>query len=116
RPGAQAAPGAPDAAQARRPRRGPPRRPVLLRPPRGPRPLVLAVAGPRADAPGGRHLHLPGDGPPRAKKNELKPWQVERFCIPEKDRARFVAQMEEVLDQYAQPEQEGVPLICMDEA
>jgi hypothetical protein len=50
------------------------------------------------------------------KKNELKPWRIERFCIPERDRARFVAQMEDVLDQYALVEHDEVPLICMDEA
>lgn len=51
-----------------------------------------------------------------SKKNDLKPWRVERFCIPEKDRARFVARMEEVLDTYQQPYDPLHPLICMDEA
>jgi len=41
---------------------------------------------------------------------------VKRFCIPEQDRARFVAQMEEVLDVYARPPDPLEPLVCMDEA
>lgn len=39
-----------------------------------------------------------------------------RYCIPEKDAARFVAQMEEVLDVYALPPDPARPLVCMDEA
>ena len=50
------------------------------------------------------------------KKNALQPWRIERFCIPEQDRARFVARMEEVLDEYQKPHDEQHPLICMDEA
>jgi len=41
---------------------------------------------------------------------------VKRWCIPERDAARFVAQMEEVLDVYALPPDERRPLVCMDEA
>ncbi len=50
------------------------------------------------------------------KKNWLKPWRTERFCIPEDDRARFVARMEDVLDVYQETYDEQHPLICMDEA
>jgi hypothetical protein len=46
----------------------------------------------------------------------LKPWRTERFCIPERDAARFVAQMEAVLDLYHLPADPDVPLVCMDEA
>lgn len=56
------------------------------------------------------------DGPPRTKKNELQPWRKKSWCIPEKDRARFVAQMEVVLDTYAAEHSPEEPLICMDEA
>lgn len=49
-------------------------------------------------------------------RNELKPWRKKSWCIPERNRARFVAQMEEVLDVYAAPHDPDVPLICMDEA
>jgi transposase len=47
---------------------------------------------------------------------ELKPWKQERFCIPEKELHRFIAQMEEVLDVYSEPPDENAPLINMDEA
>lgn len=57
------------------------------------------------------------DGPPGAKKNALKPWlKAESWCIPERDAARFVAQMEQVLDVYAAPPSDEEPLVCMDEA
>jgi hypothetical protein len=59
---------------------------------------------------------VPRDSAPDAQKNELKPWQTQRFCIPEADRARFVARMEEVLDVYQEKYDEKHPLICMDEA
>jgi hypothetical protein len=51
-----------------------------------------------------------------SEKNELKPWRTERFCIPEKDRARFVAKMEDVLDTYKKAYDSRNVLICMDEA
>jgi transposase len=46
----------------------------------------------------------------------LQPWRVKRYCVPERDRARFVAQMEEVLDVYAAPVREDCPVVCMDES
>jgi hypothetical protein len=51
-----------------------------------------------------------------SQKNRLQPWRTKRFCIPEKDRARFVADMEQVLDVYHEPFDDAHPLICMDEA
>ncbi|MDB9358208.1 IS630 family transposase, partial [Nodularia spumigena CS-587/03] len=50
------------------------------------------------------------------KKNKLRPWKTERFCIPERDLARFVSQMEVVLDLYSQEHTDLEPLICIDEA
>lgn len=41
---------------------------------------------------------------------------MKRWCIPERDTARFVAQMEEVLDVYAAAADPQRPLVCMDEA
>ena len=41
---------------------------------------------------------------------------MKRYCIPERDAARFVAQMEEVLDVYALPPDPARPLVAMDEA
>jgi transposase len=54
----------------------------------------------------------------RTKLNqiELQPWKIERFCIPEEDLPRFIAQMEDVLDVYSEPPDPNAPLICMDEA
>jgi len=63
-----------------------------------------------------RGRRLSGNGPNDAQKNRLKPWQTQRFCIPEADRARFVAHMERVLDVYHETYDETRPLICMDEA
>jgi DDE superfamily endonuclease len=59
---------------------------------------------------------VPGNGPQDAQKNRLKPWQSKRFCIPERDHARFVAHMEQLLDVYQEHFDEAHPLICMDEA
>ncbi|MHC5779952.1 IS630 family transposase [Nostoc sp.] len=48
------------------------------------------------------------------KKNELKPWLKEQWCIP-KISSEFVACMEDVLDLYAQPIDPECPLVCFDE-
>jgi hypothetical protein len=50
------------------------------------------------------------------KKNRLQPWRTERFGIPAKDRARFVARMEHVLDTDRAAYDDGHVLIGMDEA
>jgi transposase len=52
----------------------------------------------------------------RLNQLELHPWKVQRFCIPEEDLPRFIAQMEDVLDVYSEPPDSNAPLICMDEA
>ncbi|MEM6453432.1 MAG: IS630 family transposase [Cyanobacteria bacterium P01_D01_bin.105] len=41
--------------------------------------------------------------------------QIEYWVIPPEADSEFVAQMEEVLDVYAQPYDENYPVICMDE-
>lgn len=51
----------------------------------------------------------------RVKKNELKPWQKSMWCIPPKEDAAFVCQMEQVLDVYKRPIDPKFPVICMDE-
>lgn len=38
------------------------------------------------------------------------------WCIPPKEDARFVAQMEEVLEVYERPYDEQYPVVCLDEA
>lgn len=49
------------------------------------------------------------------KKNELKPWLKKEYCIPPKQNASFVCQMEEVLDVYCRPYDSRFPQVCMDE-
>lgn len=51
-----------------------------------------------------------------SQKNELQPWKTERFCIPDADRPRFVAAMEEVLDTYPATYDDKRPRIYMVEA
>ena len=50
----------------------------------------------------------------RLKKNVLKPWQKQEWCIP-KVSAEFVANMEDVLDLYAEPYDPQRPVVCFDE-
>ena len=51
-----------------------------------------------------------------AKKNEIKPWLREQWCIPPEADAEFVCQMEDVLDGYHRPYDPKRPLVCLDEA
>lgn len=48
-------------------------------------------------------------------KNDLRPHLSEYWCIPPKDDAEFVANMEDILDVYEQPYDSEYPLWCMDE-
>ena len=48
------------------------------------------------------------------EKNEIKPWRVEEWCIPEAN-AEFVAKMEDVLDVYQRPYDPINPVVCIDE-
>ena len=49
------------------------------------------------------------------KKNELKPWLKKEYCIPPKQNAAFVCQMEDVLSVYCKPYNKKLPQVCMDE-
>ena len=49
----------------------------------------------------------------RLKEKVLKPWQEDMWCIPRFD-ARFVAQMEDILDLYAQPADPSRPVVNFD--
>jgi transposase len=50
------------------------------------------------------------------KKNELKPWRVQEWCIPSKaEDEEFVAAMEDILDVYTRKYDKDTVLICMDE-
>ncbi|QSJ14118.1 IS630 family transposase [Nostoc sp. UHCC 0702] len=48
------------------------------------------------------------------KKNEIKPWLKEQWCIPEVN-AEYVLRMEDVLDLYNEPYELKKPLVCLDE-
>lgn len=49
------------------------------------------------------------------KKNELKPWLKQSFCIPAEANADFVYHMEDVLDVYQRPYDARFPKVCLDE-
>jgi len=51
-----------------------------------------------------------------AKKNEVKPWQKQQWCLPPEASAEFVCRMEDVLDVYSRPYDEQHPVVCLDEA
>lgn len=48
------------------------------------------------------------------KKNDLKPWQKQEWCIPKID-AEYVWRMEEILELYGDPLDLNKPVICFDE-
>ncbi len=49
------------------------------------------------------------------KKNNLKPWQRQKWCIPTVIGAEFVWRMEDILDLYAESYQADYPVVCFDE-
>jgi len=51
----------------------------------------------------------------RLKDNELKPWQKKMWCISRMN-ADYVAQMEHILDLYAEPADSARPVVNFDEA
>ncbi len=48
------------------------------------------------------------------KKNDLKPWQKQEWCIPKID-SDYVWRMEDVLELYADPLDISEPVVCFDE-
>lgn len=50
------------------------------------------------------------------KKNEIKPWLKEQWCIPPKANADFVCAMEDILEVYHRLNEKKNPLVCLDEA
>jgi len=48
------------------------------------------------------------------KKNELKPWRHEQWCLPRVGGA-FVAAMKDVLELYAETYHTARPVVCLDE-
>ena len=51
----------------------------------------------------------------RLKANQLKPWQQKMWCLGQMD-AAYIAQMEHILDVYAEPSCPERPLVNVDEA
>jgi hypothetical protein len=49
------------------------------------------------------------------KKNALKPWLTERWCIPPEQSGEFVWRMEDVLAVYTRPYDPKRPQVCLDE-
>ena len=49
------------------------------------------------------------------KKNELKPWLKQSWCLPPGQSAEFVCAMEDVLEVYQRPYDGNEVLVCMDE-
>jgi len=49
------------------------------------------------------------------KKNDLKPWLRQKWCISTVIGAEFVWRMEYILDLYAEPYQSDYPVVCFDE-
>ena len=49
------------------------------------------------------------------KKNELKPWLKECWCLPPQGSAEFVCAMEDVLEVYHREYQDNEVLVCLDE-
>ena len=49
------------------------------------------------------------------RKTKLKPHLKKQWVIPPKQNAEVVAKMEDILEIYALPYDEEIPLICMDE-
>ena len=83
--------------------------------PNGREPLDAAPAGRQAGGTRDRGRHLARDGAPDAKKNELKPWLKEQYCLPEAPSGEFVYHMEDVLDVYTRPYDPRRPQVCLDE-
>jgi hypothetical protein len=76
--------------------------------------LDVTVAGGRSGGLGLGSLAVSGNRAPIAQKNELKPWQHQQWCLPHVG-AEFVAQMEEILDFYAEPYDPKRPKVNFDE-
>src|SRR5216683_697650 len=49
------------------------------------------------------------------KKNDLKPWLKEYWCLPSEPSGEFVWHMEDVLDVYTRPYDPLRPQVCLDE-
>ena len=60
--------------------------------------------------------NLPGNGQENFKKNEIKPWRSQEWCIPSGEECEFIAAMEDILDTYTRKYDKNHVLVCMDES
>ena len=72
---------------------------------------IRQVTPPRKSA----FLNLRRDGPQDSKKNGMTKRKIEYWVIPPDQDAEFVADMENVLETYAQAYDQQHPVLCMDE-
>jgi hypothetical protein len=77
--------------------------------------MESATAGRSDGGIGVCRAHEPRECSSDVTKNELKPWRVKSWIIPEAG-PDFVCAMEEVLDVYAQPYDPAHPKVCLDES
>jgi transposase len=63
----------------------------------------------------GDNNNIPRNGQKDIKKNEIKPWRSQEWCIPPEEGSGFVAAMEDILDVYTRKYDENTVLICQDE-
>src|SRR4029077_11997134 len=75
----------------------------------------MEVAAVEAGVCGSGSFDLRGDGPQDAKKNGMTKRKIEYWVIPPDQDAEFVADMENVLETYAEAYDPQQPVLCMDE-
>ncbi|MBD2451230.1 hypothetical protein H6G76_29690 [Nostoc sp. FACHB-152] len=73
-----------------------------------------AIISRSPNKPWGSRFNFRRNNTPDSKKNEIKPWLKEQWCIPEVN-AEFVCRMEDVLDLYNEPYNPKKPVLCLDE-
>ena len=78
-------------------------------------PVVVAIAGRRTGGVGSGRFDQSRDGPQDAKKNGMTKRKIEYWVIPPDQDAEFVADMEDVLETYAEAYDPQHPVLCMDE-
>src|SRR5690606_25531605 len=77
--------------------------------------LDAPAAGDPGGGLGNRRDHQLRNRAPDAEKNGMTKRKIEYWVIPPEADAEFVANMENVLETYAQPYNPAHPVICMDE-
>jgi len=78
--------------------------------------MDATIVGGQTRGVGGRGIDQSRNRAPYAKKNAVKPWLKQQWCLPKEHNAEFVWRMEDVLEVYQRPYDPRIPVICMDEA